>query len=161
MKPTKLLKQYTQIENLLKLEHSVLSRRIEFISGWGIAEHIDHCLKVSARLLGGLSNPTISEENGINAIGRVILLVGIIPKGRNAPSFTLPTTASIEELHHALTHARVLLAEVTKDSQVVRSREKVFKHPIFGWLTRAQALRFLEVHTNHHLKIIRKIRAAL
>ena len=32
-----------------------------------------------------------------------------------------------------------------------------FKHPIFNMLTKKQTLRFLEMHTKHHLKIVRDI----
>ena len=32
-----------------------------------------------------------------------------------------------------------------------------FKHFIFGMLSKKQTLRFLEMHTKHHLKIVRDI----
>ena len=32
-----------------------------------------------------------------------------------------------------------------------------FKHPIFGHINKKKAIRFMEVHSEHHLKIIRDI----
>ena len=34
------------------------------------------------------------------------------------------------------------------------SKDHYFEHPFFGKIKRKETIRFLEIHTNHHLKII-------
>jgi hypothetical protein len=64
------------------------------------------------------------------------------------PSEELSPASILKSIHDA--HANLaLLAKAGKN--------QYFTHPIFGDLNTEQTFKFLGVHTNHHLKIIKDI----
>jgi len=128
----------------------------ERVSGWSPAEHIDHLLKVTKSVLDRLPSEEAAPR-GINAIGRVILALGWIPRGKGrSPKGLTATRCTVEELQARL--ARVNAAvDATDVAAIDKSRTPNVPHPRFGGLTPSQALRFITVHTEHHLKIVRDI----
>jgi len=84
----------------------------------------------------------------------MVLLLNSFPRGKaKAPSFTVPS----EELNPAsilksIQSARTNLALLAK-----ADKNQYFTHPIFGDLNTDQTFKFLAVHTNHHMKIIKDI----
>lgn len=82
------------------------------------------------------------------------MVSGIIPRGKGkAPDRVNkrePIHASeLEEMGLKAHEAIEKLADLPKNS--------FFNHPYFGHLDRNAAIRFLKIHTKHHLKIIREI----
>ncbi len=78
-----------------------------------------------------------------------------------SPKEALPRSASPDEVRRNVEAARTevgglggLLAEIE------RARWRI-EHPYFGGLTAADWLRFMVIHTRHHLKIIADIERAL
>jgi DinB superfamily len=146
----------TQFERMRALARSAeLSARNDRVSTWCLAEQLDHVTKVTASVVNVLADPNAKRlDSGINGIGRVILRFGWIPRGigkspkrfRGAPAIAADLDAAIE---------RVALAfDALPFDALRKSRVPVMPHPRFGGLTPPQALRFIEVHTQHHLKII-------
>ena len=128
----------------------------ERVSAWSPAEHVDHLLKVTKSIIDRLP----SEEavpRGISFVGRVILALRWIPRGRGrAPEKLTGKRATPSERQARL--ARVTVAVEAVDAAAVdATRIRNVPHPRFGGLTPAQALRFVTVHTEHHLKIVRDI----
>ena len=125
------------------------------ISKVDIAWHLDHTLKVINRIYDSLqaSDPEAYVLN-LNPARILVFTSGELPRGKGkAPASVVPP----DDIH-------------TQDilSQLAEAREKVplldslhtsasFVHPVFGRLNTKYAKRFLEIHTQHHLKIIEDI----
>jgi hypothetical protein len=146
------------IAGLVAASREQLRLRRPSISGWSVAQQLDHILKVCSAILKGLLRPGDPPPRGIKFIGRAILFTGWIPRGRGrAPKNVHGMDASAEELTAALEETRQLLAAVRKEA-FRPPDEPVVMHPFFGGLTPSQTLRTIVVHTRHHLKIVREIR---
>ena len=126
------------------------------VSKWSPAEHVDHLLKVTSSVLERIPTGEVLP-NGISFLGRVILGLGWIPRGvGKAPARVMAVRTTPAELHETL--ARVAsLVEAVDATAVDGVRSPNVPHPRFGGLTPAQALRFVSVHNDHHLKIVRDI----
>ena len=128
----------------------------ERVSAWSPAEHVDHLLKVTKSILDRLPSDE-ALPGGISLMGRAVLGLRWIPRGRGrTPERLTGKHCTTEELQARL--ARVTAAVNAVDAAVVdAARIRNVPHPRFGGLTPAQALRFVTVHTEHHLKIVRDI----
>lgn len=84
----------------------------------------------------------------------VILATKKIPRGQaKAPKVVVPkATINNDDLQKHLTTTR----EVIKVLGLV-PKDYFFEHPYFGKLKLKQTIRFLEIHTSHHLNIIEDI----
>ncbi len=125
------------------------------VSKVDVAWHLDHSLKTINRICDSLfaSNPD-SYRSSIN-ISRILSLSNnYIPRGKaQSPKVVLPPEEiRTEDLYIQLEDAKKNLVRIFEAN--VNSN---FRHPVFGLLNRGQALRFIEVHTEHHLKIMRDI----
>ena len=159
MQLANLLKQNDRFRALLTQNPPVLNASAPTVSAWNIGQHLDHCLKVNNVIIGSIEKGQPSQEPGITFLGRAVLLLGFIPRGRGkSPKAVLPQAATTAQLYQILNEERGRLEKLAQDSKRILSPERVMKHPRFGWLTAFQALRFLGIHNEHHLKIIRDIR---
>ena len=125
------------------------------ISKSGVDWHIDHSLKVIIGVSESLkkSDP-ISYKWTFSPLRTVVLIIGRFPRGKaKAPKVTY-TNDDIDksELLNQLTLVKKLLSEIEQ-----LPKNSHFKHPIFGVLNLKQTIRFLGLHTKHHLKITDEI----
>lgn len=126
------------------------------VSRQAVGWHIHHSLKVIHSILDTLAK---SDPNGYKwefNFNRAVFLttLGWFPRGTaKAPRLVRPPE-------------NVDLDLIREELEAVRSKQgrldilpagTHFKHPYFGVLNMASARRFLDVHTHHHLKIIRDI----
>jgi len=125
------------------------------VSKVDVAWQLDHILKVVNRITETLeaSNPN-NYSFSVNAARTMSLTAGYIPRGRaKSPDVVKPPEVIItEDIYKQLEEAKAnisKLAELDDNSN--------FEHPYFGQLNKAHAIRFIEVHTEHHLKIISDI----
>jgi len=128
------------------------------LSAWTIGMHVEHTAKVIHRISNALAASTSPAPKAKWSLARFFVLTsGRIPRGKGkAPEPTIPNHAlSGEELLKMLDEAQrsVLIAEKV-------DRGCWFTHPRFGVLKRDQALRFVRIHTRHHLQIIKEIAQA-
>jgi len=128
------------------------------VSAWSVAEHLDHILKVAASVVRRINQPDAEAgPNGINLLGRAVLLGGWIPRGRGkSPERLAGTRVSGAEIETAIGKLETMLRAVVVET-CQSSRTPTVPHPRFGGLTPSQALRFAVVHTNHHLRIVEDI----
>jgi hypothetical protein len=153
--------QLHAVEALLDEGEEKLGRRAPRVSGWSVAEQLDHVTKVLEAALARLLAESPPLGQGINLVGRVLLAIGRIPRGvGKSPAAVRGAERSAAELRAAVERVRALLASVAADGSPLAGDRPVFRHPYFAGLTPGQTLRFLSVHTDHHLRIVADIRRA-
>ncbi|MCB1008563.1 MAG: DinB family protein [Acidobacteria bacterium] len=143
------------------LDDCPLDLRAPRVSGWSVGEQVDHMTQVLASGLGLLETPGEPRPNGINLSGRILLALRWIPRGvGKSPKGVLPRGASPEDLRERLADLRRRLDAISAAPDRLADPRPTIPHPYFGALNPAQGLRFLAIHTRHHLKIVRDIRKA-
>lgn len=142
---------------LLEIESKIEDRDVlnEEISKVSVAWHLDHSLKVINRIYEALaaSDPK-TFESSVNFSRVASLTFNYIPRGRaQSPKAVLPPdTITLENLYLQLEEAKRNIDKVFELDENTH-----FEHPVFGTIARGHSLRFIEVHTEHHLKIMRDI----
>jgi hypothetical protein len=141
-----------------------LAARAPAVSGWSVAEQLEHLVLVDRGVLKGvgriLDDPR-RAPTGINLAGRVVLGTGFLPRGLArtmapyhpgaAPAAAV--RAGFPEIERGVRELAPRLGELEASGGRAR-------HPRFGELGGRQWLRFMAVHHHHHLKIVRDIRRA-
>lgn len=140
------------------LDHPDPARRHETVSSWCVGQQVDHTLKVAASILERLGQDGKEPKTPISFEGRVVLALGWIPRGvGKAPELSHGVLRPPGELRAAMAGVRALVERLRQEPARISHRRRTVRHPRFGGLTPAQALRFAEIHTRHHLKILRDI----
>jgi len=125
------------------------------ISKSNIGWHIEHSLLTIngvAKLLVQ-SNPK-NYKWKFNFVRILVLKRGRIPRGRaKAPEVVVPKITYNETL--LLSHLEQTRKSISELESI--SKDHYFDHPYFGKLKKKDTIRFLEIHTNHHLEIIEDI----
>jgi len=158
---SRLERELVRVDALLALgDDGVATLRPE-VSGWSIAQQLDHLLRSivlgSAYLLEEKDRPA----RGINLLGRILLLVGRIPRGRaRSPERLVGKPRTVAELREELAEARRCIAAFGDRRDLAAERTPRVPHPYFGGLTPTQAVAFIGIHTDHHLRIAEEIRDA-
>lgn len=125
------------------------------ISNRGVDWHLNHSLMIINSICENMAKSNPNEyQPKFSILKSFILLTGYIPrgKGRSPKPFNKKEKTSQEELHVLLTKAKAQFKSIEE-----LPKNAHFQHPMFGHLNLKQANRFLYIHTNHHLKIIKDI----
>jgi len=133
----------------------VKDKRNAKVSTSDVAWQIDHSLKVINLVSDTLLNSNPDEHKSkFNKWRLLLFTIGYFPRGRvKAPKFVRPPEViSIEDLN-----SQIKLAYQNIENLKLAHKHAHFKHFIFGVLHKKRTIRFLQLHTNHHLKIIRDI----
>jgi hypothetical protein len=130
-------------------------KRNDKISKSDIAWQIDHSLKVfnlvSDTLLN--SDPDLYTSK-FNKWRLLFFTIGYFPRGKvKAPKYVQPPELILNED----LASQIQLAYENIENIKSANDHAHFKHFIFGVLNKSRTIRFLQLHTNHHLKIIRDI----
>lgn len=151
-----------QLLTLAEQNDGRLSRRRESVSAWSVAEHLDHLAQANAQCAAAISRllqsaPSDSDP-GLKLAGRAVLLTGWIPRGRGvAPPTTVPSAAPPSEIRSRLRDASVAVNAIGERLSELDGARARLGHPALGGFTAFQWLRFIAIHTRHHLKIIEEI----
>ena len=141
----------SQIENYIPL----MNKRDITISKSDVGWHLDHSLKVIHRVCNFLIASKQSDYRwAFNKWRFIIFLKGSIPRGKaKAPRHVRPPeNISSGDLKTQLKEVKKMLNTIKK-----LPPKSHFDHHIFGKLHLKKAIRFLEIHTEHHIKIINDI----
>jgi hypothetical protein len=150
---SRLQEQVAELRRLLALPDAQLFATCD-MSQWTPSEHVDHSVKVMSSIVARLLDPAAERGRPFSLLGRLILLLGWIPRGRGkSPTRLRGARATREELSIALDTLASQLARL-EASHLALSRGPIVPHPLFGGLTPPQAVRFAAIHTKHHLKIV-------
>lgn len=144
-------KQLLQIEEFIAFKDNKNTEISKASVGW----HLDHVLKVFNTISEWVikSNPK-DYKRQYNFWRTLLFPFGYIPRGKaKSPKIVLPPeTVTFEDLQNQLQIARKNIANLRP-----LPRNTYFTHFIFGMLHKPKTLRFLDMHTNHHLKIVKDI----
>ncbi len=119
--------------------------------GW----QIDHSLRVFNGIISLLKKSNPEEyKRKFNFARTVVFGLKYIPRGKaNAPKAVRNYEEILkEDLISQIEISKKLILDL-KDLQ----KNNCFSHPYFGILNLKQSIKFLEIHTSHHLKIINDI----
>lgn len=125
------------------------------VSKAAVSWHLAHGLKVIDNICNALEKSNSNDfKSSFNLKKIIVLTGGIIPRGSaQSPKSSRPTeTVTAEDIHTQLEIIREKLNSLSELDE-----NAFFGHPIFNNLNKSKSLRFMEVHTNHHLKIVRDI----
>ena len=125
------------------------------VSQADVAWHLDHSLRSINKICEALKASDPDKFRPNFSLSRVFVFTsGIIPRGvaQSPKSVLPPEIISTDSLYLQLEEAKKNLKEL----QALDSKAH-FKHPYFKVLNKGQTFRFLKIHTQHHLKIIRDI----
>ncbi|WP_310556145.1 DUF1569 domain-containing protein [Flavobacterium sp.] len=146
----------------LKVLLNDLESKIEFheavnpkVSKSNLAWHLDHCLKV----INGVTQ-TIKTSNPedykwkFNFKKSLVYLLGSIPRGKAKAPKSVQSIDEIKlsDLQLQLKNAYILI----NDLEFLKPNHN-FKHPYFGVLNTKETIKFLNIHTHHHIKIMNDI----
>ena len=125
------------------------------VSASSVGWHIEHSLLVLNGVVQTLAASNPADYKWSFSLPRLyVLTFGKMPRGKGkAPNVTIPRESS----DAAALHSRA--AKVSEKIALLSNLQPKhnFQHPYFGMLDAAQTLHFLEIHTQHHLDIIRDI----
>jgi len=137
-------------------EHSAV--RVPHVSSWSIGMHVQHCVLAAVGICRVLeSSRAPPPRTWRTLVGRFVLWRGRLPRRRaTAPPVTVP------EVELSSTQLEALLGGAASVLEQARAlpADSWFGHFALGTLRRDEALRFIDVHTNHHLRIVAEILAA-
>jgi hypothetical protein len=125
------------------------------ISKSNVGWHIEHSLLVINGITKVLLQSNPNEYQWKFKLSRLLIFIlGKIPRGKaKAPEVVVPKDAISEtQLLANLERTRNIILDLKSIS-----KERYFDHPFLGKLKKKDTIRFLEIHTNHHLKIIEDI----
>ena len=132
--------------------HNQSNKAISEVSvGW----HIEHSLLVIKQITSTVaqSEPKLYKSK-FNVKRFIVFLTKTIPRGKaKAPKVVIPSEEiTVDSLQESLKNTN----ENLKNNARIQEHQ-YFMHPFFGQLNKKQTIKFLAIHTEHHLKIIRDI----
>ena len=153
----KMVSSYSAQLAMLKEEDFQLSPPI---GGWSYSEVYSHIFDSSLLTLMAIEKCINGEgENKpTTMVAKVVLLFGFLPKVK-VPAKLADRVKKIDlqTAQQLITKFELQLATVYPQIAQGKSNVKV-KHPKLGYLNAKQWLRFVEIHFNHHLKQLNRIK---
>ena len=124
------------------------------ISKSNVGWHIEHILLTNKMILEAVEKSNPANYSWSFKLSRIVVFtMNKIPRGRaKAPKVVVPKTYDEQTL---LEHLKIVTAKIQGLENM--NSDKYFDHPYFGNLRLNKTIKFLEIHTKHHLEIINDI----
>jgi hypothetical protein len=125
------------------------------ISASSVGWHVEHTLLVLINVTESIKNSKPEEfKANFNFVRTIVFTLNKIPRGKGkAPKSVQPKA---EGTLDALKGNILLTKEKVKELYTL-DKDKHFAHPYFGNVGLNGCIKFLAIHTSHHLKIIEDI----
>jgi len=125
---------------------------------WSVAQHLQHLSLAAEYSLKAVrliaSGEGARREGRAEVMARRVLRSGVIPRGAQAPDPTRPSPdGDPVRTRETLDTCRTWLG----DLESADLRNGTVPHPLLGLFDGLEWLRFVDVHTQHHLVQIREI----
>lgn len=140
-----------EIEKAIPFKDKINSKISKSDIGW----QLDHSLKVINNVYVILEKKHSKKyKKDFNLLRSILFPLGYIPRGKGkAPKYVdSKEVISTQDLHTQLDNAKAHI----KNTKTL-NKDAYFIHQVFGTLSKKKTLRFLEIHTKHHLKIVKDI----
>jgi hypothetical protein len=140
-----------QLEQYIAKQSSINPSVSRSSAGW----HIEHSLLTIDSIVEALRKSEPASYKGKFSFPRLLIsTINRIPRGRaQAPSTVQPNeNFSTESLKTHVASTRQKLLELDK-----LQSNNFIKHPVFGSLKLKPTMKFIAIHTQHHLIIIKDI----
>lgn len=147
-----------KIEALInKLESNIPQQEMinPMVSKASVGWHIEHSLLTINQIIKALKNSNPGNYKWTFSFIRILVFAtGKFQRGRaQSPKSVLPKNDfNAETLQHHIYLSKEKLAELDH-----LKPGNYFEHPYFGKLNLKPAIRFIEIHTSHHIDIINDI----
>jgi len=146
----KLLKQIKELESIIPNQEDYNPEISKSNVGW----HIEHILLTNKMIIEAVEKSNPANYIWSFKLSRILVFtINKIPRGRaKAPKVVAPKTYDEQTL---LEHLKIVTLKIQGLENM--SSDKYFDHPYFGNLRLNKTIKFLEIHTKHHLEIINDI----
>lgn len=132
-----------------------LQLKKEIVSKANVGWHLSHSAKVIETIIHQLRRSDPADYRSTANFRRwLVFSTRRIPRGKaKSPSSVLPD----KDLTPQKLQAQLDRINNTSEEIEKLPENAFFNHPYFDHLTKRQSVKFLTIHTEHHLKIIRDI----
>ena len=139
------------------LEHKISQFKIlnSPVSKGSVGWHTEHTLLTIDLIIDALKNSVAENYKWkFNLLRLVVFTTRKIPRGKaQSPEVVVPKgNITAESLKAHIYQTKEKLKELNS----IHAKQ-YFRHPFFGNLRLKQTIKFLEIHTNHHMKIMNDI----
>ena len=137
---------YAYIEDAHKVNTSVSSANV----GW----HIEHSLLVIIKIINAFIHSDHTQYKWkFNLSRAIVFTINRFPRGKGkAPDAVTPKQTEKTDFDALFTKTREKIEELKKADP-----NNFYEHNIFGVLNKKNTFIVLDIHTNHHIQIIRDI----
>ncbi len=134
------------------------------VDTWSAAEVYAHIISANRMTVRGMhmaAEGNATEDNTtLPWSARMVLFFEKFPKGRKVPEVVQKRTPVINSISEAIETTESLMKELDELMQSYSnwSKTQKLKHPVLGMLNNFQWLKFMKIHSNHHLKQLDRIK---
>lgn len=130
--------------------------RNESVSNSTVAWQIEHSLLTLNMIINAVKKSNPKEYKWSLNMNRILVMSILkkIPRGKGKAPKVVQPSENITQLS-----LKNYIEKAKENILLLNGFEKnnYFEHPFFGKLNLVSTIKFLEIHTNHHLEIIRDI----
>lgn len=134
------------------------------VSGWGVGQHVHHLGIENDLIADALEKVLVDPSIGVGLVPTHPAAIPILERGRiprgggQAPEILHPPPVPMRADTRALIEsAKRRWGALTDRREELQRSSATHPHPILGPFTPVHWVRFIAMHTAHHLKIVREI----